>query len=253
MFPNSEPKPVGAYVRNVHPCNVGRTPDGVVLASEGGADELGDAAHRRVREIADRIPFGQPILVGHHSERGARADQRRIENGMRSACDNWNMADRHEEKAEGLERQLRTSVYSDDVDAVEKLRAKVEQLEARRDRVKRYNASCRKGSPDASILTEREREEIVSLQRFAYIRESDGRYPAYVLTNMGAEIRRCRQRLEEIRQGQATLAAGGRGRGRPMSARFSSSCAECGKTIEKGAPIVYYRLVREAVHQGCDA
>lgn len=42
-----------------------------------------DQAHRVVRQIADHIPFGQPILVGHHSERRARKDAERIENGMR--------------------------------------------------------------------------------------------------------------------------------------------------------------------------
>lgn len=40
-FPNEEAKPVGSYVRNVHPCNLGRMPDGLVLMSEGGADEVG--------------------------------------------------------------------------------------------------------------------------------------------------------------------------------------------------------------------
>jgi hypothetical protein len=40
------------------------------------------AAMTSLPTIAERRPFGQPILVGHHSERGARADQRRIESNM---------------------------------------------------------------------------------------------------------------------------------------------------------------------------
>ena len=32
------------------------------------------AAFKGVHTIADGIPFGQPILVGHHSERHARRD-----------------------------------------------------------------------------------------------------------------------------------------------------------------------------------
>jgi hypothetical protein len=31
-------------------------------------------AHDAVHRIADNIPFGQPILIGHHSERHARKD-----------------------------------------------------------------------------------------------------------------------------------------------------------------------------------
>ncbi|MGH3738600.1 MAG: DUF3560 domain-containing protein, partial [Micromonosporaceae bacterium] len=46
-----------------------------------------DAAYERAGELAKRRPFGQPILVGHHSERSARADQRRIEAAMDTFCD----------------------------------------------------------------------------------------------------------------------------------------------------------------------
>lgn len=42
-------------------------------------------AHKAVSAIADNIPFGQPILVGHHSEKHARRDAEKIENGMRKA------------------------------------------------------------------------------------------------------------------------------------------------------------------------
>lgn len=48
-----------------------------------------DRAHAAVASIADNIPFGQPILVGHHSERHARKDAQRIENGMRKAIKMW--------------------------------------------------------------------------------------------------------------------------------------------------------------------
>ncbi len=33
------------------------------------------------------IPPGQPILVGHHSERRTRRDAQRIENGMKTSSD----------------------------------------------------------------------------------------------------------------------------------------------------------------------
>jgi phospholipid N-methyltransferase len=48
-----------------------------------------DRAHESVKAIADHIPLGQPILVGHHSERHARRDAERIENGMRRAVKMW--------------------------------------------------------------------------------------------------------------------------------------------------------------------
>jgi hypothetical protein len=48
-----------------------------------------DRAQKAVHAIADGIPFGQPILVGHHSERHARKDAKRIENGMQKTVEMW--------------------------------------------------------------------------------------------------------------------------------------------------------------------
>ncbi len=51
-----------------------------------------DRAHKAVAAIADNIPFGQPILVGHHSEKHARRDAKRIEQGMSRAVKMWDTA-----------------------------------------------------------------------------------------------------------------------------------------------------------------
>jgi phospholipid N-methyltransferase len=48
-----------------------------------------EQARKSVSAIADGIPLGQPILVGHHSERHARRDAEKIENGMRRAVRLW--------------------------------------------------------------------------------------------------------------------------------------------------------------------
>ena len=48
-----------------------------------------DQARAAVSAIADMIPMGQPILVGHHSERRARKDAERIQNGMARAVKMW--------------------------------------------------------------------------------------------------------------------------------------------------------------------
>lgn len=69
------------------------------------AAERGNGAYERVHQIADRIPFGQPILVGHHSERSARADQRRIERGMDKAVTEWGKAEYWKRRAAGTVRR----------------------------------------------------------------------------------------------------------------------------------------------------
>jgi hypothetical protein len=41
-----------------------------------------DAAFESARRLADAIPLGQPILLGHHSERHACRDAERIHHNM---------------------------------------------------------------------------------------------------------------------------------------------------------------------------
>ena len=54
-----------------------------------------------VKRIADNIPLGQPILIGHHSERHARKHARQIENGMRKAVNLWETSKYWERRAAG--------------------------------------------------------------------------------------------------------------------------------------------------------
>lgn len=60
-----------------------------------------ESARKMVSSIADNIPFGQPILVGHHSERRARKDAERITNGMRKAVQLWETSSYWKSRAAG--------------------------------------------------------------------------------------------------------------------------------------------------------
>jgi protein-L-isoaspartate O-methyltransferase len=66
-----------------------------------------ESAHAAVSAIADNIPLGQPILVGHHSERHARRDAERIENGMRKALKLWDTASYWTDRAAGALRHAK--------------------------------------------------------------------------------------------------------------------------------------------------
>ena len=92
------------------------------------------------QQLADQIPLGQPILVGHHSEKRARRDAERIQNGMTRGVEHGKMADHHASAAETIRAQLDRSIYRDDIDAVDRLEEKIADLEARRDRMKAVNA-----------------------------------------------------------------------------------------------------------------
>jgi hypothetical protein len=65
-----------------------------------------DAAADAARVIADAIPMGQPILVGHHSERRHRRDLERLERNDRRAWAEQAEAERRRRLAEGIRRHL---------------------------------------------------------------------------------------------------------------------------------------------------
>lgn len=145
------------------------------------------------------IPMGQPILVGHHSERGHRRLLEKSDNKMRSGIEDHKMAEHHRDKAAGLEMTL-DAIFSDDPDAVEQLEAKIAELNAERERWKAYNASCRKGKQDLSLLDDKQREDILTTARVCpYQIGKGGSCPAYKLQNLGANIRRYEQRLQTVR------------------------------------------------------
>jgi hypothetical protein len=58
-------------------------------------------AEAAVSRITEWIPLGQPILVGHHSERRARRDAEKIESGMRRAVKAWETSAYWVQRAQG--------------------------------------------------------------------------------------------------------------------------------------------------------
>lgn len=63
--------------------------------------QVGQASYQRAHQIMDMIPPGQPILVGHHSERRHRRDIERIDNGMHKWLEESDKAKSLEQRAEG--------------------------------------------------------------------------------------------------------------------------------------------------------
>jgi protein-L-isoaspartate O-methyltransferase len=85
-------------------------------------------ASEAVRRLTEGIPLGQPILVGHHSERRARKDAERIENGMRKAVKMWETAQYWTDRAAGA---LRHAKYKE-LPAVRARRIKGIEADARK-------------------------------------------------------------------------------------------------------------------------
>lgn len=72
------------------------------LAEKRFADA--SAFRRAARDISERFAYGQPILVGHHSERKARKDKERMESADRRAHKAQDTGNYWLYRAEGVER-----------------------------------------------------------------------------------------------------------------------------------------------------
>lgn len=151
------------------------------------------------RAVAGIEP-GQPILVGHHSERRHRAALERCDSNMRRGFEESKLADHHRAKASGLETALDRSIFSDDPDAVESIEARIAANEAKRERMKLINKLYRKA--DAAKLSElgidyaKLHERLNAPDVFSWCRIP---YVAYELSNLGGRITADRKRLEAIK------------------------------------------------------
>jgi len=163
-------------------------------------EEKAAGSLERARGLADMIPLGQPVLSGHHSERRHRRDLDRIEGGYRAGFEQAAKAEEFKSRAANVEAQVSRAIYSDDPDAVEALERRISGLEAERDRIKAYNAICRKGAPDVSLLDARQAANLEGIRAHCpYQLGKGGAYPAYALANLSGDIGRNRKRLERLR------------------------------------------------------
>src|SRR2546423_295095 len=76
----------------------------------------------RGESVSSFIPFGQPILVGHHSERKHRRDIERLNNFTRREIEEDKKSEYWERKADTVENS--TAISKHDPKAITKLREK---------------------------------------------------------------------------------------------------------------------------------
>lgn len=122
-------------------------------------------------KLGEMIPFGQPILIGHHSERGHRNLIDKINNNMRKSIE----ADKKAEYYENRANNISNNISSDDPNAIEKLKVKLAKLEDKQRDMKEHNAEARAHKTE---------------QPFA----------SYQLTNNNAVIRNVKLRIKQLEQ-----------------------------------------------------
>lgn len=160
------------------------------------------------KSITEDIPLGQPILVGHHSERRHRKYLERSNSEMGKSIEAQKKADYYASKT------VSTAIASDDPEAIKKLKDKLKQLQNKQEKMKLVNKLWRKArkphpkqfqmNPEdwekfGELLTENslnatEIKTMVSrdcLERSPY---------SYHIQLGNQEMRRLKNRIEELRQ-----------------------------------------------------
>lgn len=165
-----------------------------------------DAAYKTARGIVGNIPMGQPVLIGHHSEKRHRRDLERADNAMSRMVESSKMADHHISKAGGIADQLDRSIFSDDPDALDQLQARIVELEAERERRKAANKAYTKGGWDAVAAVLPPDQLARAHRSMAACPYERVPFPPYSLQNLGARIRTAKKRIEEVKREQARRA-----------------------------------------------
>lgn len=150
-------------------------------------------------EGATGIPFGQPILVGHHSEGRHRRTIDRADKAMRRSIDADAKADHYERKAAGVGKG---GISSDDPEAITKLQAKIDAGKDLQAFMKAANKIVRrKGDSNSKVatlvqlgMTDAEALKLLTpdfCNRYGFA--------PYMLSNNNANMKRMEERIEQLR------------------------------------------------------
>ena len=160
-----------------------------------------------------RVMQGEPIKIGHHSEKRHRRDIERMDNDMRKSCEAADKASHYADKAASVGT---AGISSDDPEAIQKLTRKINAAEGAQAHMKAINAAWRKaGKPgvdtpedektwlaiaEAQGISPKTMGEIASNIRSWGAVHGGAPFPGYCLSNNNANIKRMQARLETLKK-----------------------------------------------------
>lgn len=162
-----------------------------------------EALHEEAHKMAELIPFGQPILVGHHSEGRDRRYRGRIHDKFGKAFAALDKSEHYAEKAKTVGTG---GISSDDPEALQKLRAKLTNLQRNHEHMKAANRAIRASKTEeeriialtAIGLTEEQARELTKPDYMGRIG-----YAPFSLANNNANMHRIQQRIDELERAQS--------------------------------------------------
>lgn len=168
------------------------------------AEQARQESHQLYQQSSDMlsgIPPGQPILTDHHSARGHRRLLERVDQKMGQSVAASEKADYYEHKAEAAENN--TAISSDDPDALDKLKARLEGLKSKQIFMKKVNAYYRKYKTCQGCegVSEELAAELDESMKSAYSWET-APFPSYALSNNNQNIKRIESRIQQLERAQ---------------------------------------------------
>ena len=162
-----------------------------------------DSLYKTAKDMSSFIPFGQPILVGHHSEKGDRRYREKIHNKFGKSFEKRETAEYYTQKAKII--QNNDAIFSDDPEALQKLQEKLKALQGSQEFMKGAN-KCIKKKDNAAFLklpfaTDHLWEQLNTPDYMGRIG-----FAAYSLTNNNANIRNIEKRIAQLKQQESRVA-----------------------------------------------
>jgi hypothetical protein len=148
--------------------------------------------YTQAKDMASVIPFGQPILVGHHSEKRDRRYRGRIENTFKKSCQALDNAEHLQRRAE---RAGTGGIASNDPEALVKLNKKLQGLIQSQETMKLVNKQFRAGGWSAITAVNKNQIKILKDGFQSYDSQP---FPSYSLQNNNAQIRRLKKRIQSL-------------------------------------------------------
>lgn len=155
---------------------------------EARADRLNEWAGKREERAAAVLKAGEPFTSDYafNTQPGHIPFRARLIAREDRAHESLRTAGSMRSRADGIEGQLAASIYDDDPDAIEQLRARIARLEAERDAAKAANTAYRKAH----------KAELAAM--VAYERNQAMPYPGYHFENLSGNLSRQRARLARL-------------------------------------------------------
>lgn len=128
----------------IHNDNYQKKQEGRIEYYQDKAEKKKEEANKLLetaRKMGEAIPFGQPILIGHHSEQRDRNYRDKIDNKYRKGYETLETSNYYNDKAKSA--QLNHAIRTDDPEAIKKLKDKLIEIDKQILEVKEHNKKCK--------------------------------------------------------------------------------------------------------------